>query len=225
MTHFWQQGGRWPHRIKPWCCNYMPSFKAKETEKTLSSNAVIRKASHEICMAGSNTWMCDASQIHSAPLHSCNSIEECFSHQSLAYREWSVVPEDVPMKRRCPLLRRVSRGVGGWFNRPKKCFTPSKIQNSKKWSKVCSRVLWNIVTLAGSWSEVIWGLWSSETVSFLFLTSYFRVCKNPNFFMLWDNAIPRPLFPTAMGVLVWRSGLGFALTQSIKKLGFLHRQK
>ena len=45
---------------------------------------------------------------------------------------------------------RVSRGVGGWFNRPKKCFTSSKIQNSKKWSKVCSRVLWNKVTRARS---------------------------------------------------------------------------
>ena len=44
--------------------------------------------------------------------------------------------------------------------------------------------------------------------------------KLANFFMLWVRANPRPLFPTAMGVLVWRSGLGFALTQSIKKLGF-----
>ena len=45
---------------------------------------------------------------------------------------------------------RVSRGVGGWFNRPKKCLTPSILQNSKKLSKVCSRVMWNIVTMAGS---------------------------------------------------------------------------
>ena len=45
---------------------------------------------------------------------------------------------------------RVSRVVGGWAKMAKKCLTPSKIQNSKKWSKVCSRVLWNRVTMAGS---------------------------------------------------------------------------
>ena len=48
------------------------------------------------------------------------------------------------------LLLRVSRVVGGWAKMAKKCLTPSKIQNSKKWSKVCSRVLWNRVTMAGS---------------------------------------------------------------------------
>ena len=50
---------------------------------------------------------------------------------------------------------RVSRVVGGWAKRPKKCCTPSKIQNSKKWSKVCSRVLWNRVTMAGSRLDLI----------------------------------------------------------------------
>ena len=48
------------------------------------------------------------------------------------------------------ILFRVSRVVGGWAKMAKKCLTPSKIQNSKKWSKVCSRVLWNRVTMAGS---------------------------------------------------------------------------
>ena len=49
-----------------------------------------------------------------------------------------------------PDFPRVSRVVGGWAKMAKKCLTPSKIQNSKKWSKVCSRVLWNRVTMAGS---------------------------------------------------------------------------
>ena len=118
---------------------------------------------------------------------------------------------------------RVIRGVGGWFKKPKKCLTPSKIQNSKKWSKVCSRVLWNRVTMAGSWFEVIWGLWSSKSIYVLIFERLFLRGQKPNFFMLWVRANPRPLFPTAMGVLVWRSGLGFALTQSIKKLANLTR--
>ena len=42
--------------------------------------------------------------------------------------------------------------------------------------------------------------------------------KLANFFMLRVRANPRPLFPTAMGVLASKNGLGFALTQSIKKL-------
>ena len=45
--------------------------------------------------------------------------------------------------------------------------------------------------------------------------------KLANFSMLRVRANPRPLFPTAMGVLVWASGLGFAVSQSIKKLGIL----
>ena len=45
---------------------------------------------------------------------------------------------------------RVSRVVGGWVMRAKKCCAPSKIQNSKKWSRVSLRMLWNRVTMARS---------------------------------------------------------------------------
>ena len=45
---------------------------------------------------------------------------------------------------------RVSRVVGGWAKWAKKCLTPSKIKNSKKWSRVSLRMLWNRVTMARS---------------------------------------------------------------------------
>ena len=53
---------------------------------------------------------------------------------------------------------RVSRVVGGWAKRAKKCCAPSKIQNSKKWSRVSLRMLWNRVTMARSWLDPIGGL-------------------------------------------------------------------
>ena len=45
---------------------------------------------------------------------------------------------------------RVGRVVGGWAKRAKKCLTPSKDQNPKKWSRVSPRMLWNRVTMARS---------------------------------------------------------------------------
>ena len=45
---------------------------------------------------------------------------------------------------------RVSRVVGGWAKRAKKCLTPSQDQNPKKWSRVSLRMLWNRVTMARS---------------------------------------------------------------------------
>ena len=53
------------------------------------------------------------------------------------------------------ILTRVSRVVGGWAKRAKKCLTPSKIQNSYKWPIMFSRTLWNKVTMDLSWLEVI----------------------------------------------------------------------
>ena len=45
---------------------------------------------------------------------------------------------------------RVSRVVGGWAKRAKKCCTPSRIEISKSWSKVCSGMLWDRLSMAES---------------------------------------------------------------------------
>ena len=55
------------------------------------------------------------------------------------------------------------------------------------------------------WSDHDWrSLGVSRVIKAIFcylFSSLSRCRKNTNFFMLWDTANPRPLFPTAMGVL------------------------
>ena len=76
---------------------------------------------------------------------------------------------------------RVSRGVGGLFNKPKKCFTPSKIQNLKSGRK-CVPGYCGTDLLWPNYDWRSFGVCGAITVIFfLFLTSYFLEGKNLTF--------------------------------------------
>ena len=112
--------------------------------------------------------------------------------------------------------------LGGWAKRPFYFTEPPNFEISKNMSRAFLPQFMTLVSKATSWSHVIEECGEPLKNRFWSFPLQFYKGRNPNFFMLWVRANPRPLFPTAMGVLVWRSGLGFALTQSIKKLVFLH---
>ena len=115
--------------------------------------------------------------------------------------------------------------LGGWAKRPVYFTEPQNFGISKNMSRAFLPQFMTLVSKATSWSHVIEECGEPFKNRFWSFPLQFYKGIYPNFFMLWDTANPRPLFPTAMGVLVWANGLGFAVSQSIKKLGILPLSK
>ena len=91
--------------------------------------------------------------------------------------------------------------LGGWAKRPFYFTEPQNFGISKNMSRAFLPQFMTLVSKATSWSHVIEECGEPLKNRFWSFPLQFYKGRNPNFFMLWDTANPRPLFPTAMGVL------------------------